>query len=218
MITQTKETQAAMTADAALQMLKDGNTRFVGGNMQNRNLNSQVRITGTSGQYPHSVVLNCIDSRVTAEYLFDQGVGDIFSARVAGNFANTDIIGSMEFAVLNAGVKLIVVLGHTQCGAVKGTCDFLYADPKPNLANNLVKMASNNLAETAQAMASKHPGDHTSANGDFVQHVADENVRVTIDKILDESPAIKNVIEASNGEIKIVGAMYDVETGKVTWM
>ena len=219
-MTQTKETQLNMTAEKALQLLKEGNLRFVNNQRLERDLTQQVATTGNEGQFPHSVVLNCIDSRVTAEYLFDQGVGDVFSARVAGNFANTDIIGSMEFAVLNAGVKLIVVLGHTQCGAVKGTCDFLYKPEgeKPNLAQNLITMASENLAATAQAVANNYPGDHTSSNGEFIQHVADENVHVTIAKILDESPAIKKAIDQSNGELKIVGAMYDVKNGAVTWM
>ena len=204
MITQTKETQAAMTPDAALTMLKEGNERFLGNNKENRDLLSQVQQTGTEGQAPHTVVVSCIDSRVPVETIFDQGIGDIFSARIAGNFVNEDILGSMEFACKLAGTKLIVILGHTKCGAVKGACD----DAK---LGNLTGMLSK-IMPAVEAV--KTPTENrNSSNAEFVQNVVDKNVDLTMDNVRKMSPVLNEMLE--NGDIKMVGAIYDVETGKV---
>lgn len=208
MITQTKETQAALNPNTALELLKEGNKRFVEQNMADRNLLAQVTET-TTGQYPFATILSCIDSRVSAELVFDQGVGDIFSARVAGNIVNEDILGSMEFACKLAGTKIIVVLGHTSCGAVKGACD----DAKMgNLTELLSKIrpAVNAVSEPSDA------SQRTSKNLDFVNAVAEKNVKMTIDNIRKQSPVLKEMED--NGEILIVGGMYDISNGKVHYM
>ncbi|WP_350289683.1 carbonic anhydrase family protein [uncultured Croceitalea sp.] len=205
---QTKETQAAMIPASALQALKDGNERFVNNQMANRNLNSQVSDTA-SGQYPFATVLHCIDSRVSAELLFDQGIGDVFSIRIAGNFVNEDILGSMEFACKLAGTKLVVVLGHTACGAVKGACDHARLG---NLTALIHKI------EPAVA-AVKEPADdeqRTSKNIGFVNAVAKKNVEMAIEDIRHRSSVLKEMED--NGEIAVVGAMYDIADGKVHWM
>jgi carbonic anhydrase len=203
----TKETQAAMTPQSALQALKDGNNRFVNQNMVHRNLNEQVSATST-GQYPFATVLHCIDSRVSAELLFDQGIGDVFSIRIAGNFVNDDILGSMEFACKLAGTKLLVVLGHTACGAVKGACDHARLGNLTTLINKL---------EPAVAAVSE-PQDESqrnSGNIDFVNAVAKKNVEMTIDNIRNRSDILKEMED--NGEISIVGGMYDIADGSVTF-
>lgn len=208
MITQTKETQAALNPNTALELLKEGNKRFVEQDQADRNLLAQVAET-TTGQYPFATILSCIDSRVSAELIFDQGVGDIFSARVAGNIVNADILGSMEFACKLAGTKIIVVLGHTSCGAVKGACD----DAKMgNLTELLSKIrpAVNAVSEPSDA------GQRTSKNLDFVNSVAEKNVKMTIDNIRKQSPVLKEMED--NGEILIVGGMYDISNGKVYYM
>lgn len=208
MITQTKETQAALTPNAAWELLKEGNKRFVEKNQANRDLLGQVAETAT-GQYPFATILSCIDSRVSAELIFDQGVGDIFSARVAGNIVNEDILGSMEFACKLAGTKIIVVLGHTSCGAVKGAID----DAKMgNLTELLSKIrpAVNALPDPADA------SQRTSKNIDFVNAVVEKNVHMTIDNIRNQSPVLKEMED--NGEILIVGGMYDISNGNVHYM
>lgn len=208
MITQTQETQAVMTPDAAITLLKEGNARFVEKKMTSRDLITQVKQT-TSGQYPFATVLSCIDSRVSAELVFDQGVGDIFSARVAGNIVNEDILGSMEFACKLAGTKLIVVLGHTSCGAVKGACD----DAKMgNLTTLLHKIKP-------AVRAVNEPSDDTQRNSknlDFVNAVANKNIHLTIEDIRSLSPVLKDMED--NGEISIVGAMYDIADGSVHFL
>ncbi|MDT0538540.1 MULTISPECIES: carbonic anhydrase family protein [Croceitalea] len=208
MITQTQETQAVMTPDAAITLLKEGNARFVEKKMTSRDLITQVKQT-TSGQYPFATVLSCIDSRVSAELVFDQGVGDIFSARVAGNIVNEDILGSMEFACKLAGTKLIVVLGHTSCGAVKGACD----DAKMgNLTTLLHKIKP-------AVRAVNEPSDDTQRNSknlDFVNAVANKNIHLTIEDIRSLSPVLKDMED--NGEISIVGAMYDIADGRVHFL
>lgn len=203
----TKETQAAMTPDKALQELKNGNQRFVSGSMANRDLRDQVSDTAT-GQYPFATVLHCIDSRVSAELLFDQGIGDVFSIRIAGNFVNDDILGSMEFACKLAGTKLLVVLGHTACGAVKGACDHARLGNLTTLINKL-EPAVAAVAEPADE------AKRTSANIDFVNSVAKKNVEMTMDHIRSRS-AVLNEME-QKGEIKIVGGMYDIKDGQVTF-
>lgn len=204
----TQETQAAITPDMAIQLLKEGNERFVASNMANRNLLDQVSDTA-SGQYPFATVLSCIDSRVSAELIFDQGVGDIFSARVAGNIVNEDLLGSVEFACKLAGTKVFVILGHTACGAVKGACD----DAKMgNLTTLLHKIKP-------AVRATKEPSDasrRNSKNGDFVNDVVRNNVLLTIEDTRSLSPVLKEMED--NGEIKIVGAIYDISNGKVTFI
>lgn len=203
----TRETQATMTPQKALDFLKEGNVRFQNNLKANRNLLEQVNDT-SDGQFPFATILSCIDSRVSAELVFDQGLGDIFSVRIAGNFVNEDILGSMEFACKLAGTKLIVVLGHTSCGAVKGACD----DAKlGNLTSMLskIKPAVNAVAEPKDASL------RNSKNSDFVDNVSAKNVQLTIDRIMKESEVLAEM--QSNGEIKIVGAMYDINTGEVNF-
>lgn len=203
----TQETQATMTPSKALQFLKEGNQRFQNNLKANRNLLEQVNDT-SDGQFPFATILSCIDSRVSAELVFDQGLGDIFSVRIAGNFVNTDILGSMEFACKLAGSKLLVVLGHTSCGAVKGACD----DAK---LGNLTSMLSN-IKPAVNAV--KSPADlalRNSKNIEFVDDVAAKNVELTIKRIVQESEILAEM--KKNGEIDIIGAMYDVNDGKVTF-
>ncbi len=203
----TKETQAAMTPQAALMELRNGNERFVKGQMTGRDLQDQVLDTA-SGQFPFATVLHCIDSRVSAELLFDQGIGDVFSIRIAGNFVNEDILGSMEFACKLAGTKLLVVLGHTACGAVKGACDHARLGNLTALINKL---------EPAVAAVSE-PSDEserTSKNIDFVNEVAKKNVEMTIENIRSQSSVLKDMED--EGAIHIVGGMYDISNGKVTF-
>ncbi|NKI31390.1 carbonic anhydrase family protein [Croceivirga thetidis] len=208
MMTQTKESQAALGPDGAIALLKDGNVRFVSKKMENRDLIKQVEQTAT-GQYPFATVLSCIDSRVSAELVFDQGVGDIFSARVAGNIVNADLLGSMEFACKLAGTKVIVVLGHTACGAVKGACD----DAR---LGNLTLLLSRIRGAVDAVQEPTDPAERTSKNATFVNAVAEKNVLMTIENIRNQSPVLKDMEDAR--EIKIVGAMYDIADGKVHWM
>ncbi|WP_100613906.1 carbonic anhydrase family protein [Confluentibacter citreus] len=203
----TRETQATMTPQKSLQYLKEGNQRFQNNLKANRNLLEQVNDT-SDGQFPFATILSCIDSRVSAELVFDQGLGDIFSVRIAGNFVNEDILGSMEFASKLAGTKLIVVLGHTSCGAVKGACD----DAK---LGNLTAMLSK-IKPAVHAVT--EPSDanlRNSKNSEFVDNVAHMNVKLTIDRIHAESPILSEM--EKSGEILIIGAMYDINTGEVTF-
>ena len=204
----TKQTQEAMSPDAALQALKDGNKRFITSTQVSRDLMQQVADTST-GQYPFATVLHCIDSRVSAELVFDQGIGDLFSIRIAGNFVNEDILGSMEFATKLAGTKVVVILGHTACGAVKGACDHAKLG---NLTGRLEKIAP----AVSQV---KDPADaslRTSSNIDFVNRVAVKNVHMAIDNLRAMSPVLKEMEAA--GEIKVVGAMYHIENGQVVFL
>lgn len=201
----TKETQATMTPKKALDFLKEGNVRFQNNLKANRNLLEQVNDT-SDGQFPFATILSCIDSRVSAELVFDQGLGDIFSVRIAGNFVNEDILGSMEFACKLAGTKLIVVLGHTSCGAVKGACD----DAK---MGNLTKLIEKITPAVNAITEPKEASLRNSKNLDFVDNVSKKNVELTIDRIYAESPILTEM--EKNGEIKIVGAMYDINTGAV---
>ncbi len=207
MYTHTKETQSNMTPESALQALKDGNKRFQDNVRLGRNLIEQVNDTA-GGQYPYATVLSCIDSRVSSELIFDQGMGDIFSARVAGNFVNEDILGSMEFACKLAGTKLVVVLGHTACGAVKGACDHARL-------GNLTALI-NKIEPAVEAVT--EPQDESlrnSSNIDFVNKVAAKNVHMTIDNIRSQSSVLAEM--ENNNEIKIIGGMYDISTGEVTF-
>ncbi len=204
MKTQTVESQNNMTAQAALDILKEGNERFVKSLRYNRNLLEQVNQT-SKGQFPFAIVLSCIDSRVPIEHVFDLGIGYVFSVKIAGNFVNEDILGSMEYACKVAGSKLIVVLGHSSCGAVKGACDHVELG---NLTGLLEKIQP-------AVYAIEEIGDRSSANADFVQKVADKNVQLAIEKLRENSTVLSEMLE--NGEIDIVGGMYSVETGKVVF-
>jgi len=198
-----KELQKSISPRQALEILRKGNERFVNNLKTNRNLLEQVNET-RDGQWPFAVVLSCIDSRTSAELIFDQGLGDIFSVRIAGNIANEDILGSMEFACKVAGSKLIVVLGHTKCGAVKGACDHVEMG---NLTALLSKLRPAVDDET------KTRTERSSKNSEFVENVATINVRRTVNAIMERSHILHEMIE--NGEIGICGGMYNVETGAV---
>lgn len=199
----TAETQASLTPMGVIELLKEGNQRFVEGEALERDFMSQVRQTA-GGQYPMAAILGCIDSRVPHEIVFDKGVGDVFSARVAGNFINTDILGSLEFATAVAGSKVIVVLGHTECGAVKGACDNVQLG---NLTSTLA-----NIAPAIYAVDDVE-GPRTSANKDYVQAVAHQNVDMTVQNIVDRSPVIRGLV--TSGDLIVIGAMHDVSTGEV---
>ncbi|MEC7265223.1 MAG: carbonic anhydrase family protein [Bacteroidota bacterium] len=204
----TKETQATMTPEKALQFLKEGNERFQNNLKANRNLLQQVNET-KDGQFPFATILSCIDSRVSAELVFDQGLGDIFSIRIAGNFVNQDILGSMEFACKLAGTKLVVVLGHTSCGAVKGACDHARMGNLTSLINKI---------EPA-VYATKEPKDEelrNSENSEFVDAVAVKNVEMALENIRNQSVILKEMEQKE--EIAMVGAMYDLSDGKVTFL
>ncbi len=201
----TKETQASLTPRMALEILKEGNERFVKNLKAQRDLLEQVNAT-RDGQWPFAIILSCIDSRTSAELIFDQGLGDIFSVRIAGNIVNTDILGSMEFACKLAGSKLIVVLGHTKCGAVKGACDHVEMG---NLTELLSKLQPAVYAEKETTDASKR----NSKNSGFVENVSAINVKRTVKNIIERSFIIEQMVES--GEIGVVGAMYNIDTGKV---
>ncbi len=205
-VTQTKESQAATTPEKALQMLKDGNARFVRGKKLERDYMQQVKATG-DGQFPFAAIVGCIDSRASNELIFDQGIGDIFSARVAGNFVNDDMLGSLEFACAAAGAKLIAVVGHTECGAVKGACDDI-------VLGNLTQTLAN--IKPAVAAVPGYDSDRSSGNSAFVQAVADKNVELTVERIRERSPILRGMVD--KGDIGLTGAMYDVHTGQVTFM
>jgi len=201
-ITQTKESQTKIDPDKAFQMLKDGNKRFVDGKMIKRDLHEQVKET-SEAQFPYAVILSCMDSRVPPETIFDQGIGDIFVIRVAGNVIDEDVLGSLEYACKVVGVKLIIVLGHTHCGAVKGACD----DVK---MGNLTEL----LSKIKPAVDSTQTtGVRSSKNHEFVEEVAELNVNNQAEIIRKPGTIVGEMI--SKSEVGIVGAMYDVETGKV---
>ena len=203
----TKDQQITMTPESAIKRLKDGNSRFIQSNGVSRDLSNEVKQTST-GQNPYATVLHCIDSRVSAELIFDEGIGDVFSIRIAGNFENEDILGSMEFACKLAGTKVIVVLGHTACGAVKGACDNAKLGNLTALISKL-KPAVNAVIEPIDTT------ERNSSNIDFVNNVAEKNVYMTIENIRKKSPVLKEMED--NGEIKIIGAMYDIKDGSVTF-
>ncbi|MCB0508862.1 MAG: carbonic anhydrase family protein [Chitinophagales bacterium] len=203
MKTLNKEIQQSISPQIALNLLREGNVRFVHNLKVNRDLLKQVNDT-SNGQWPFATVLSCIDSRTSAELIFDQGLGDIFSIRIAGNIINSDILGSMEFACKIANSKLIVVLGHTKCGAVKGACDCVEMENLTGLLSKL-QPAINQETETIE--------NRTASNAQFIENVSAINVNSSVQAILEQSSILNNMVE--NGEIGIVGAMYNVETGKV---
>jgi carbonic anhydrase len=199
----TQETQASLTPRMALEILEQGNDRFLKNLKEDRNLLEQVNAT-RDGQWPFATILSCIDSRTSSELIFDQGLGDIFSVRVAGNIVNTDIIGSMEFACKVAGSKLIVVLGHTACGAIKGACDHVEM-------GNLTELLSKIQPAVYQEKETKE--NRTSLNDDFVDNVALINVKRAVEQIIERSYILEQMLE--KGEIGVVGAMYNIKTGNV---
>lgn len=205
------ETQATITPDKAIQFLKEGNDRFINNLKINRNLLEQVNDT-TEGQWPFAVILSCIDSRTSAELIFDQGLGDIFSIRIAGNFVNQDILGSMEFGCNVAGSKLIVVLGHSKCGALKGGLDAAkIEDLGMDNLNHLIYHFDPLIEDIL-----KEDEERTSLNADLLERLNVHNVKKTIEDIRHQSSTLRKL--EKEGKIKIVGANYDVETGVVTWL
>ncbi len=208
MYTSTSDNQSSMTPDKALELLISGNERFRASGMEDRDLMGQVSMTST-GQWPFAAILGCIDSRVSAELVFDQGVGDLFSARVAGNVLNDDLIGSLEFSCKVAGARLIVVLGHTSCGAVKGACDGVKLGKLTGLLDR-IQPALDATAEPSDA------AERTSANTSFVDSVATRNVSIVAEDILKQSDVLREM--ADEGAIRVVGAMYDVASGQVTFL
>lgn len=205
MKTLNKELQSQITPRKALELLKEGNHRFKNNLKASRNLLQQVNET-SDGQWPFATILSCIDSRTSAELIFDQGLGDIFSVRIAGNIVNTDILGSMEFACKVAGSKLIVVLGHSKCGAVKGACDHVEMG---NLTELLSKI------QPAVYQESKTTNERSSKNAEFVENVSAINVKRSVKNIIERSFVLEQMVE--DGSIGIVGAMHDIETGNVTF-
>lgn len=203
MKTQTKEMQNRLTPEQAIEILKKGNDRFINNLKANRNLLEQVNET-SEGQHPFAFILSCIDSRTSAELIFDQGLGDIFSCRIAGNILNEDILGSMEFACKVAGAKVIVVLGHTKCGAIKGACDNVKLG---NLTALLDKIKPAIDAERT-TLSNRNAG-----NPVFVENVATLNVKIVMEQITERSPVLAEMLD--NGEIALISGMYDVETGFV---
>jgi len=198
-----RETQAQMTPRKALEFLQEGNKRFVNNLKAHRDLLEQANAT-IDGQWPFATILSCIDSRTSSELIFDQGLGDVFSVRIAGNIVNTDILGSMEFACKVAGSKLIIVLGHSKCGAVKGACDHIEM-------GNLTELLSKIQPAVYQEKTTTE--DRTSKNATFVENVAKINVKRSVKSIIERSYILEQMLE--NGEIGIIGAMHNIETGKV---
>jgi len=201
----TREAQAEITPGKALEMLKQGNARFVGGEAIEYDRLARLKQTA-GGQFPFAAIVSCLDSRIPPEIVFDRGIGDLFVARIAGNFVNDDILGSLEFATKLAGAKLVVVMGHTGCGAVRGACD------SAQLGLLTGTLANINPAVTAVT------GDYTprsSQNPAFVQAVAEMNVRLNMQKLRDRSVVLRELIDS--GQIGLVGAMYDIATGEVTF-
>lgn len=205
MKTLTQEMQAAITPTMALELLKEGNKRFINNMKVNRNLLQQANET-SDGQHPFAVILSCIDSRTSAELIFDQGLGDIFSVRIAGNIINEDILGSMEFGCKVAGSKIIVVLGHTKCGAVKGACDHVEMGNLTALLSKLQPAVYDEKTVT---------DNRTSSNEAFVEKVSEINVKRTVHAIMERSPILKEMIE--RGECGIIGGNHNITTGEVSF-
>ena len=203
MKTLTKEMQNAITPAVAMDILKEGNKRFVNNLKINRNLLQQANET-SDGQHPFAVILSCIDSRTSAELIFDQGLGDIFSVRIAGNIINEDILGSMEFGCKAAGAKIIVVLGHTKCGAIKGACDHVEMGNLTGLLSKIQPAVDDEKTETE---------NRSSANSEFVEKVSKINVKRTVQEVMKRSPILKEMIDA--GSLGIVGGTHDISTGEV---
>ena len=204
----TSETQASVTPSKALQFLKEGNARFMNNLKASRNLLQQANET-RDGQWPFAVILSCIDSRTSAELIFDQGLGDIFSIRIAGNVVNTDIMGSLEFACKVAGSKLIVVLGHSNCGAIKGACDHVEM-------GNLTEQLSKIQPAVYEEKWTPDPKQRNSKNPSFVENVTTLNIKRSVKSIINRSYILEQMIE--KGEIAIIGAKHHLETGEVEFL
>ncbi|KAA0141556.1 carbonic anhydrase [Gimesia chilikensis] len=202
----TQEEQAQLTPEQVLTLLKEGNQRFVAGSLTARDHSQLVR-EAALGQYPKAVILSCLDSRIPVEDVFDRGIGDIFVARVAGNFENTDILGSMEFACKVSGSKLVFVLGHESCGAIRGAIDGVEL-------GNITAMLAN--IKPAVEHFKDYEGEQTGQNPEFVKMVTKQNVLATIDRIRTNSPILKEM--ELQGDIKIVGGIYNMDTGTVTML
>ena len=202
---QTKQTQNQLTPDEALVRLREGNERFAAGQTLNCDLLRQVRDTA-NGQAPFAAIVGCIDSRVPPELVFDQHIGDIFAARIAGNYVNDDIIGSLEFAAQLAGAKAIVVLGHSQCGAVKGAVD----DAKLGLLTGVLAQIRPSLAKL------RYEGTPSSRDAALVQRVAEQNVRDAVARLTNRSQVLAQRVQ--RGELKIAGAMHDIASGRIQWL
>ncbi len=202
----TKEQQDQLTPSLVLTMLREGNARYVAGEVTMRNHKAQIRKAATS-QFPKAIVLSCVDSRVPVEDVFDRGIGDMFVARVAGNFVNTDILGSMEFACHVSGAKLILVLGHEHCGAVKSAIDGVEL-------GNITEMLSKIRPAVEQTMGFDQ--QRTSGNESFVHAVAECNVRLNMERIRTESPILQSMEQS--GDIAICGAIYNMDSGLVTFL
>ncbi len=203
----TKDLQANFSPKSVLQDLLDGNNRYVANNLTSSDVTSLVKQT-TGGQFPKAVILSCIDSRVPVELVFDQTIGDVFVARVAGNFENTDILGSMEYSCAVAGSKLVLVLGHESCGAVKAACDGVEL-------GNITSMLSN-ITPAAKMASEQVDGVADSSNKAFVAKTVENNVKLTIERIREKSKILQEMED--NGEISIVGGVYSLSTGKVTML
>jgi len=203
MRTLNKDAQQQITPHKALDILVEGNKRFMSNLKANRDLLEQVNST-RDGQWPLAVILSCIDSRTSAELIFDQGLGDIFSVRIAGNVVNEDILGSMEFATKIAGSKFILVLGHSKCGAIKGACDHVEMGNLTNLLSKIQPAIDDEKTTIS---------NRTSSNEEFVENVAEINVRKNVQEVINRSSIIKELIE--EGKVGIAGAMYNVTSGKV---
>jgi carbonic anhydrase len=201
----TADEQKILTPDSVIAGLKDGNKRFVKGDLTARDHTVQIRKT-VGGQFPKAVILSCVDSRVPVEDIFDKGIGDIFVARVAGNFVNEDILGSMEFGCKVSGAKVILVLGHEHCGAVKAAVD----DVK---LGNITAMLSK-IRPAVESVV--YEGDRTSKNEEFVHLACESNIKKTIQDIRTNSPILKEMEDKS--EIKIIGGVYDMDTGAVDFI
>jgi carbonic anhydrase len=208
MPTQTAESQSKLSPKEAIELLKEGNKRFVSREMRERDLLAQVEET-SKGQFPFACIVGCIDSRVPATTVFDQGIGSLFVATVAGNIINEDILGSLEFGCAAAGSKAIIVLGHTSCGAVKGACDSVEL-------GNLTSLLSKINASVKETVEPSDPAMRNSSNLPFVNEVAKNNVLRSVENIRVKSNVLRRLEE--EGKITIVGAMYDVGTGKVSFL
>ena len=200
----TKEVQDQLTPQSVLTDLMEGNERFTSGNIQNVDNKALVEQT-VGGQFPKAVVLSCIDSRVPVETVLDQAIGDVFVARVAGNFENVDILGSMEYSCKVAGSKLVLVLGHEACGAVKAACDGVELGNITHLLSNITPAVKQSAVEVE--------GEANSSNNAFVAKTVENNVKLTMDRIREKSPILKEMED--NGEIDIVGGVYMLSSGKV---
>ncbi len=204
--TQTSETKKEMTADKGLQLLKEGNARFVAGTDLNRNLLKQAKLTSQKGQYPFAIVLSCMDSRGSPELIFNQGIGDIFSVRLAGNVLDLDQLGGLEYATQVVGSHLIVVMGHTHCGAVAGACSGVELGSLTQLLHKI---------DPAVEAVKKNMKSENCQDKALIDQIAKQNVLNVIEEIRKQSPIIQSLIDS--GEVKVVGAMHDLKTGKVTF-